>query len=107
MARRARAGILNPGEARGRQQLGISRPSLDSSPIVYSQPDSGQEAEAAWETTGLVEDVGLPYKKLQRELETEGKCFTRCAAVGDELASGDGLKKTHIKQELADHHLRW
>lgn len=69
MARRARAGILNPGEARGGQQLGISRPSLDSSPIVYSQPDSGQEAEAAWETTGLVEDVGSPLQETPKRVK--------------------------------------
>lgn len=47
---------------------------------------------------------GLPYEKVQRELETEGKYFMRCAAAGDELASGDGLKKMHIRQEPADHH---
>lgn len=50
---------------------------------------------------------GLPYEKVQRELETEGKYFMRCAAAGDELASGDGLKKMHIRQEPADHHRRW
>ena len=67
-------GVLNPGiwgEARGGQQSGIVQTWLGLQPHRCSQADSEQEAEGAWETTDWRRTWGLPYEKVQRELETE------------------------------------
>lgn len=108
---RGRAGVLNPGHRGGgtwRAAVGHhADPAWTPAPSSTHSLTLGKRQKPHGKPRGWRRMWGLPYKKLQRELETEGKCFTRCAAVGDELASGDGLKKMHIKQELADHHLRW
>lgn len=73
MAQKGRVGVLNPGiwgEARGGQQSGIVQTQLGLQPHCCSQPDSGQEADGAWETTGWWRMWGLPYEKAQRQLET-------------------------------------
>lgn len=109
-ARRGRVGVLNPGHLRGGPWWAAvghhADPSWTPAPSSTHSLTLGTRRKPRGKPWGWRRTWGVPYEKLQRELKTEGKYFTRCAAVGHELASGDGLKETDIKQELADHHVR-